>query len=59
MIEPTIVRELRKEEKQGFLKQQKIPSNNQSKNEIEKLKEIEFIFNLQKSCINGSKTLFL
>jgi hypothetical protein len=51
LIEPDIVRELRKEEKQRLLKKHKIHSNNPNKNQIEKLEEIEFIFNLQNIII--------
>ena len=51
LIEPDIVRQLRKEEKQGFLKIQKIHSTNQSKNELNRLKDIEFILKLQNSVI--------
>jgi len=51
LIQPDIVKELREEEKQGLLKNHKIHTNNETKNNLEKLKDIEFILELQNGII--------
>ena len=51
LIEPDIVKQLRREEKQGLLDQQKIHSNNESNSDLEKFKDIKFILELQNIVI--------
>ncbi len=51
LIQPDIVKQLREEEKQGLLKNKEKHSNNETKNDLEKLKDIEFILELQKGVI--------
>ena len=51
MIEPDIVRQLREEEKQGLLKQQKINEDKKSKNNFNKTKDLEFILKLQNEIV--------
>ncbi len=50
MIEPDIVKELREEENQRLLKNQEIHLNNESKSDLKRIKDIEFILELQ-NCV--------